>query len=332
MSTWRERFGLHALEYPVPTHSRRLDYALGAITLSGFLILILTGIWLGLLYRVGATSAYESVQALQGLDRWMRNLHYWTAHLTYLIVLLHLIRVGITGAYRTPREVTWWLGVLLLTTLSAIFLTGTIIKWDQEGYEAYAHLEEVMAYTGPLAHFLKSRFTGSAVFSSLFLAHTSLLPILLLFLILAHLALVKIHGISELPGEASSSARIPFTQVIKTISLYTGGFFILLVILASFFPASLGPAFVEGFEVTKPPWVFLWIYALENWLGMIGMIGGPALLLIGLIALPLLDRGKNRQLWLTLLLIVLLILLALALYAALSAPVPHLEMEMGELR
>lgn len=330
MTTWRERFGLHALAYPVPSHSHRLDYALGAIALSGFLILILTGIWLGLLYQVGASSAYESVEALQGLDRWVRDLHYWSAHFTYLTVLLHLVRVGITGAYRTPREGIWWLGVFLLATISAIFLTGTIIKWDQEGYEAYAHLEEGFAYAGALANLLKSRFTGPVAFSSLFFTHTSLLPIFVLLLIAGHLLLIKIHGISELPGGTSSTARIPFTQVMKTISLYTGGFFILLVILATFLPAPLGPNFVEGFEVTKPPWPFLWIYALENWLGMMGMVWGPALLFLGLLAMPLLDRGKNRRAWITLFLLVLLLLIALGLYAALSVPVPHLEMQTGE--
>lgn len=329
MTTWRERFGLHALEYPVPQYSRQIDYLLGGIALFGFLILVLTGFWMTLSYKAGLNTAYESVRALQGFDRWIRNLHFWVAHLTFLTVLLHLFYVAITGAYRSPRQVTWWLGVALLTFASSLFLTGTIIKWDQEGYEAYAHIEAGIRYAGFLAGFLLGKFTGPNAFSTFFFAHISLLPIVVLAILGWHLALVRIHGISERPTSSDNSFPISFTQVIKAISLYSVGLFILLILLASLFPAPLGKKFIEGVEVTKPPWPFLWLYAVENFLGTFALVIAPALVFLGLIVLPLVDRKGKRRVWIFFIILAFLLFIALGIYAAISAPVSHLEMGMG---
>lgn len=329
MTTWRERFGFHTLEYPVPPYSRRIEYLLGGIALSGFLILILTGLWIALSYKTGFNTSYESVRTLQGFDKWIRNLHFWGAHLTFLTVLLHLFYVAITGAYRSPRQVTWWLGIMLLAIASSLFLTGTIIKWDQEGYEAYAHMEAGIRYAGFLSGFLLEKFTGPNAFTTLFFAHISLLPILVLTILGGHLALVKIHGISERPASSENSHPISFTQVIKSISLYSGALFLILIILASLFPAPLGEKFIEGIEVTKPPWPFLWLYTVENFLGTFALVIAPTLVLLGLIVLPLVDRKGNRGIGISLIILAFLLFIALGIYAALSAPVSHLEMGMG---
>src|SRR5690606_17219511 len=100
-----------------------------------------------------------------------------------------------------------------------------------------------------------------------------------------------------------------------------------LSLLAALVPPALGHQAVDGVEVTKPFWAFLWIYTLENTIGLWGMILGPAVLVGFLVAVPLLDRGRERPAWLTGLGAALLVALLGALAYGFVAPqVQHIGM------
>ena len=72
-----------------------------------------------------------------------------------ITLLLHMIRVAFTGSYKAPREVNWYVGVGLLLMMVGLLFTGTVLKWDQEAYEALAHflwVAEVMGVLRRAAH------------------------------------------------------------------------------------------------------------------------------------------------------------------------------------
>ncbi|MFQ6046295.1 MAG: hypothetical protein ACE5PT_08050, partial [Gemmatimonadales bacterium] len=112
------------------------------------------------------------------------------------------------------------------------------------------------------------------------------------------------------------------------------GFAFLLVAVvtsaALAWPGSLLAAGVDGFEVTKPHWEFLWIYAAENLFGMTGMLLAPGLLFGFLAVVPLTDRTDGRVATITRIAGVLLFLLMIAaiVWAWLTPAQSHLEMAM----
>ena len=137
-----ERLGLGAVQYPVPPHANTLGYSLGGITLICFLILVATGFLLAQYYNPLPEAANESTRYIittAPLGRLVRGVHYWAAQAMVLAVSLHLIRAFVTAAYKRPREANWLIGVGLLALTSGLYFSGTVIKWDQEGYEAMLH-------------------------------------------------------------------------------------------------------------------------------------------------------------------------------------------------
>ena len=140
-----ERLGLQGLAYAVPEHANSLPYILGGITLSGFVILFITGIYLAQFYHPHPADAHPSVVYLitsAPLGDLVRSIHFWTAQIVTVTMLLHMLRVLFTGAYKRPREVIWYLCLgLMLITLGLVF-TGSVLKFDQEGLEALVHNKE----------------------------------------------------------------------------------------------------------------------------------------------------------------------------------------------
>src|SRR3970040_1329526 len=116
-----ERLGLRALTYSVPEHANSLPYLLGGITLTGFIILFITGIYLAQFYHPHPADAHQSVVYIvpgAPLGDLVRSIHFWTAQIVTVTVLLHMLRVLYSGSYKRPREGNWdvGLGLLAVTT------------------------------------------------------------------------------------------------------------------------------------------------------------------------------------------------------------------------
>ncbi len=335
-----ERLGLSGLAYPIPSYANRLPYLLGGITLFGFIILILTGILLAQFYNPMPEGAHDSVIYIitqVPFGDWVRSVHYWTANLVVVTVLLHLIRIFTTGSYKRPREANWLVGLGLLAVTLGFVFTGTVLKWDQEGVEALAHNREIGELLGIWGLWFTSEFTKSvSILTRLYLGHVTLLPAVLTVLVIAHLYLVKQLGISPRPTESATSGS---TDPMPADSRFSGhirkmaGFGLILLSLAGtlalIWPAPLGQAGVPGTEVTKPPWMFLPFYPLEDVLGIRGLLVG-AVSLFGLLGLvPFLDRSPwlspRRRNWVIGFgILILAVLIGLGILAWLSRPVPHI--------
>jgi quinol-cytochrome oxidoreductase complex cytochrome b subunit len=109
-------------------------YCLGGLSFFMFLGLTVTGVMLMFYYVPSVDRAYGDVAALETTVRFgmlIRNLHRWMAHAMVITVLLHMMRVFYTGAYKPPREFNWVVGVILLVLTLLLSFTGYLLPWDQ---------------------------------------------------------------------------------------------------------------------------------------------------------------------------------------------------------
>lgn len=114
-------------------------YCLGGLTFFMFLGLTVTGVLLMFYYVPSVERAYADIQALETNVRFgslMRNLHRWMAHAMIITVLLHMMRVFYTGAYKPPREFNWIVGVILFILTLLLSFTGYLLPWDQLAFWA----------------------------------------------------------------------------------------------------------------------------------------------------------------------------------------------------
>jgi ubiquinol-cytochrome c reductase cytochrome b subunit len=228
-----------------------------------------------------------------------------------------------------------------------LIVTGSALRYDQEGFEALAHFVAGGNLTGAFGRFFTDAFTPSTpLLTRIFGLHTSLLPLGLIALIALHFWLIRHLGIRT-DGEAGGSsandgsgvtgagAASAETGVFREHTMRLAGFslvlFAILGVLAVLVPEGIGFPPVPGVEITKPFWPVLWVYGLENQLGAWGMILGPSVVFLFLMAVPLLDRGTDeasgKHGWVGWLALALgIIIVALGLYGALGEARPHIGM------
>ena len=297
--TWKavdERLGLSELTYPVPRHANTLAYSLGGISLIGFLVLLISGILLAQYYNPLPQFANDNVRTImEGVQfqRILRGVHYWAAQVVMLAVLLHMLRVFLTGSFKKPREANWIIGVGLLATTVGLFFTGSVLKWDQEGFEALEHNVGIGELLGGLGHWFAHAFAENVpILLRLYIAHVSILPGIFVVLLAAHFWLVKRHGISARPGR-SSGEYLPFSSHLKHLGKYGLILVGIVLALAVLRPPIVGPAPVEGIEVTKPPWPFLAFFAIENWVGIPGLFWATVVSFTLLALVPFIDRSPE---------------------------------------
>ncbi len=109
-------------------------FCLGGLSFFLFLGLTITGVLLMFYYVPSVERAYGDILNLDTDVRFgklMRNLHRWMAHGMVLTVLMHMMRVFYTGAYKPPREFNWVVGVVLLVLTLLLSFTGYLLPWDQ---------------------------------------------------------------------------------------------------------------------------------------------------------------------------------------------------------
>ena len=344
---WRwldDRLGIGALRYPISRHANSLGYTLGGITFVSFVLLLVTGVYLGQFYDPGSVEEahtsvfYISDEAAAG--SLVRSLHYWLATIFTVTLVLHLLRTFTTGSFKAPRELTWVSGVLLFVLGAGALFTGTVLKADQEAIEALAHNNEIADFFGVFGFWFSSDFTDSIdQLPRLYISHVTIVPALIVGLLAVHLMLVKRHGISPRPwGPAAAVAaserdeeRLPFSSHLRHIALWGLIALGVALVLSGLLPAPLGPQGVDGIEITKPPWYFLWLYQPENWFGLDALWIGGALLSIALLAVPLVDRSqehdpRRRPVLASLAILVLLAFTALTVIGATTEVASHVGM------
>lgn len=126
---------LHLHPVSMPKHSVQLSYTwcMGGITFFLFVVETITGVLLMFYYRPTLEWAYNDMLALRDVVSWgvLREIHRWAAHAMVITVMLHMLRVFLTGSYKPPREFNWVVGVMLLVMTLLLSFTGYLLPWDQ---------------------------------------------------------------------------------------------------------------------------------------------------------------------------------------------------------
>ena len=182
-------------------------FTLGSASLFIAFNQIFTGILLTIYYVPTPDHAYDSVQFIttQVPAGWLiRGLHHYGASAMVILVVLHMLRVIFYGAYKYPREVTWFSGVVLLLVTIGFGFTGYLLPWDQKAYWATTVGTRIAGTPPLIGDFILRIVRGGDELSALTLArffgvHVWVLPTILLLLTAFHMYLVIRIGISAVP-------------------------------------------------------------------------------------------------------------------------------------
>ena len=280
------------LRYLFPDH---WSFLLGEVALYAFIVLIATGVYLTLFFEpsLSETVYHGSYEPLQGFTMseayksaieisfdvksglLMRQTHHWAANVFVAAIVLHLLRVFFTGAFRKPRELTWIIGLLMLfTTLLEGYLGYSMVDDLLSGMGlaiGYGVAESLPVVGGHLALGIwGSPYPGEPAFESrMYIGHVFLLPVLIGTLIAMHLALVASRHHTQFPrrgGKSQSkllgSPAFP-AQVPRSLGLLfaTAALLFLLGGLIQINPIwQWGPYEVDlGTNGAQPDWYLGWL-------------------------------------------------------------------------
>ena len=191
----------HFLYEPVPRRGAWL-YTLGSATLFLITLQFLTGILLLFYYVPTTDHAWNSVSYIMN-DAYfgilLRGIHYWSANFLMAVIGLHMARTFFSGSYKSPREINWIVGVILLLLVIGLAFTGYLLRWDQDGFWASVVGIKIGSYSPfvgqYITHFLVGGdVVGPATLSRFFALHVWLLPAAIAPLIGIHLYLLRRHG------------------------------------------------------------------------------------------------------------------------------------------
>jgi ubiquinol-cytochrome c reductase cytochrome b subunit len=269
---------------------------LGEIALYSFVILLLSGTYLTFwfdpsqreviydgsyepLAGVEMSAAYASTLDISFEIRGgllMRQIHHWSALIFMAAIVVHLMRVFFTGAFRKPREFNWIIGVGLLTlgivegflgySLPDDLLSGTGVRIAQAIIQA---LPVVGSYLSFFA--FGGAFPGEAFIPRIYIVHVLLLPGIFLALITVHLMLVWYQKHTQYPGPGRTEKNVVGYPLLPVYMAKAGGFFFIVFGVTAFLGAvaSINPIWLYGpytpGQVTagsQPDWYMGWLDGL----------------------------------------------------------------------
>jgi quinol-cytochrome oxidoreductase complex cytochrome b subunit len=181
---------------------------LGAATLFSLILVVFSGVLLTVYYVPSPGEAHASVDYISTgvqFGSFIRGMHHWSASALVVLSVGHMIRVIAHGAYKYPREFTWFTGVALLLLVFGFGITGSLLPWDQNAYWATnvrMGIFGVIPYAGEyVARLVQGGDTISALTLARFhAAHVLVLPAVLFVLVGWHIRLVRRHGAAPTPG------------------------------------------------------------------------------------------------------------------------------------
>jgi len=199
---------------------------LGTLTLGSFLILVVTGILLMLYYHPSVPQAYADMKDLQFVvssGLFLRNLHRWSAQVMVFLVFAHMFKVFYRGAYRTPREFNWVIGIVLLLITLLLSYTGYLLPWDQLAYWAItvgSNLSNSVPLVGNKIHFLLlggNQVNANALLR-FYVLHCVILPLAAFLFIAVHFWRIRKDGglyvqHSEPKAQAAADSPLPAQEV-----------------------------------------------------------------------------------------------------------------------
>tara|TARA_B100000579_G_scaffold249585_1_gene205145 strand:+ start:527 stop:1750 length:1224 start_codon:yes stop_codon:yes gene_type:complete len=298
-------------KYPAP---RNLNYFWNFGALAGFtlVVMILTGILLAMSYTPHVDYAFDSVERIMRdvNSGWLlRYMHANGASFFFIVVYIHICRGLYYGSYKSPREVLWWLGLIIFILMMATAFMGYVLPWGQMsfwGATVITNLFSAIPIIGDeIVTFLWGGFSvGNPTLNKFFALHY-LLPFVIAGIVILHIWALHVTGSNNPTGiEASSKDKIPFHPYYTVKDLFGLGVFLLFFFTVVFwYPNALGHPdnYIPANPLSTPAhivpeWYFLMFYAIlrsidDKLIGVLMMFGSIFLLF----ALPWLDTSKIRS-------------------------------------
>lgn len=348
---------IHEALYEHIPGGARWRYAWGSTLVFAFTVQAITGIFLWMSYSPSGQTAWESVYYVQHemAGGWLlRGLHHFMAQAMVVLLALHMLQVVIDGAYRAPREVNFWLGLVLMLIVLGLSLTGYLLPWDQKGFWATRVATNIMGIApvvgeGQQQLVVGGNDYGHHTLTRFFALHAGVLPAALVGFLALHIAIFRKHGLhAKLPLKRPDSKFWP-DQVLKDgvaclAVLLVVLFFVVKPALpwvgehrladvieserpGDYLGAELGaPADASNeYSAARPEWYFLFLFQFLKFFEggtelaeQIGALYIPAGVMVLLFLMPILGRWRLGHrfnvLWLGSLLLGIVILTGQALY------------------
>jgi ubiquinol-cytochrome c reductase cytochrome b subunit len=309
-----------ALYENIPSGAR-FRYVTGSMLVFAFMVQVITGLFLWMAYSPSSQTAYESVWWIQYrmTGGWLlRGIHHFMAQAMVLVLGLHLLQVVVDGAYRKPREINYWLGLVLMQIVMGLGLTGYLLPWDQKGYWATnvaTNLTTLIPYVGKEIQQVAvggSEY-GHHTLTRFFALHAGVLPALLVFFLGLHIAVFRKHGITPhitpgRPDEMFWPRQVLFDSVACLVLLLVVLGLVIHFDFAGLFSkeglplehrgAELGapsdPS--EQYSAARPEWYFLFLFQLLKYfpgnLEIIGALIIPGVVMAILALMPFFGMSK----------------------------------------
>lgn len=313
----------HAAEYYAPKNFN-FWYLFGVLSLVVLVIQLVTGIFLTMNYKPSAADAFASVEYIMRDVQWgwlIRYMHSTGASAFFVVVYLHMFRALLYGSYKPPRELLWIFGMLIYLVLMGEAFMGYLLPWGQMSYwgaQVIVSLFGAIPVVGDsLVEFIRGDFYISDITLNRFFAlHVIALPLVLIFLVVAHILALHEVGSNNPDGVEIKDVKGPDGKPLDGVAFHpyytvkdTVGLAIFLMAFSAvvFFAPEMGGYFLEhaNFEPANamktpehiaPVWYFTPFYAIlravPDKLGGVLMMGGA---IIVLFLLPWLDRSPVRS-------------------------------------
>ena len=303
----RARTGLGEGEPRTIAGGPSFAYVFGWVLVFLLVLEATTGAALAAFYSPSSTDAWASVAYVQdqaALGWLVRGLHHHGGSAMAIVAGLHLLQTGLYGAYKKPRELTWWLGVVLMALLLAWAVTGYVLRWDQAGYWANRVEVGIAAGTPVIGAQIRAVAIGGNDYGNLTLTrfyalHIVILPVLITALIGVHIWLARRHGTT--PSVARETAPVQPRwpgQSLRNALAMAATFAALAAYTASQHGADLAaPADPAAAYDARPLWYFRWLFELRVLAGSwekLAAMAAPAIVAGFLIGMPILDRSPSR--------------------------------------
>ena len=274
--------------------------------LMGFLLVLesVSGALLALYYSPSTSAAWASVAYVEDqvtLGSLVRGVHRWGMSAVVIVAGLQLLVTAARGGYRRPREVQWWIGLLIIGVLTGYSVSGFVLRWDQYGYWA---TKVELAYAndapGPGRQVVQAlqggNDFGNLTLTHFYALHVAVLPALTLLLAWAWRAQGRKHGV--VPAGGAAQPAFPY-QSLRNWLVAAAALVALVAWSQHAGGAGLdGPADPTAAYDARPQWYFRPLFALVNMFGSLRTfiaLGLPAVVLGVLALVPLFDGKPGRR-------------------------------------
>jgi len=291
---------------------------LGSMGVALFGLLAVTGMFLAMYYSASPDKAYQSIEYIMNevpLGDVLRGIHHWGAGAMVLVVFLHLFCVFFAGAFKAPRELTWIVGVLLLFVTLGLGFTGYLLPWDQKAYWATVVAANIPSDIPVIGESITDLILGGTVsgftITRFYAIHMLILPACMLVLIVGHIYLVRLHGVSEHKSKKTSKKETGtvsaeqsrlyrfFPEHCSRSSLVFLVIFIIILYLSIFaeVPKEDIAGTIDESYLPRPEWYFMWIFELLTFFSgsteVIGSLGIPTICAVVLLGLPFIEKSNH---------------------------------------